>query len=703
MKNKTVESKSGTSTITAIVSVLFVLVICGEFVRIELVVRQQTTRIKILEYKMTLVNNGKIVAKDEGNGDRIFLAKMEEKRRTKRGLIRSVGRKEANETAFKNLDTKLTKMIDKISKLDRAITAKNFIAIQGRRGKRGPRGPPGPMGRPGRRGKQGIPGLKGDPGENGAPGPQGMPGPKGDPGPSLEPPSVVISPSILIVNESNTAIFQCSASGYPKPEIVWTKVDGSLATRSAVDSTGRLQIANVTANDTGTYQCQATSILGKARETAKLLVNFSPRIILAKGPIRSKLGNNVTFPTCHVTGYPKPKVTWSKSVGSLPESRTFVDDGTLVLLDSRIDDSGAYWCTAENPLGFVTGESILIVIPLPVFTLKPALEYYNLGAAQMTLKCTATGNPAPVISWRKENGVLPSGRHEIKQDGSLVIKNLVKLDSGVYVCTATSAGVADVSTKTLLKDPYLDCSGVLRSGQRNSSGVYDVKLDSQRVFQAYCDLNTDGGGWTLIARFSNSDTKNWMRNDGLWWYDLQTAKGNTTGTSDNNDMISPAFWSIRGREIKITRSDDPSHSALLRTTSNCLGAKTFRAKIASYGTFKNRAQWSDDKCLGSCDVAYGGVYHTTSGFGQAKCSSNLQASNKIGFWCDWKSGDASVMMIGGGGDSCARSDHGIGITENDHGSFEDWSDTGEHDFGNEATDASTSSRTAKYSLNLWIR
>ena len=58
-----------------------------------------------------------------------------------------------------------------------------------------------------------------------------------------------------------------------------------------------------------------------------------------------------------------------------------------------------------------------------------------------------------------------------------------------------------------------------------------------------------------------------------------------------------------------------------------------------------------------------------------------------------------MMMFGGGGSGCRRADHGIGITENDYGGFEVWSDSGEQDFGDDAG----SSPTTSYSLNLWIR
>ena len=205
----------------------------------------------------------------------------------------------------------------------------------------------------------------------------------------------------------------------------------------------------------------------------------------------------------------------------------------------------------------------------------------------------------------------------------------------------------------------------------------------------------------LVARFSNYDGKNWMADSGDWWYDRRFASGATTDPSVDADMISPAFWLLKGREFKITRSDDFSHTPLLQTTGNCLGEKTFRSKITSYGDFRNGKVWSSDRCLGSCTVQYGGQYKTTDGFQQAECSSNIQSSNKIGFWCDWSSGDGSVMMICGGGSSCSRADHGIGITEQDAASFvEKSSSETEYDFGNNAGPTQPS---RSYSLNLWIR
>ena len=206
-------------------------------------------------------------------------------------------------------------------------------------------------------------------------------------------------------------------------------------------------------------------------------------------------------------------------------------------------------------------------------------------------------------------------------------------------------------------------------------------------------------GWTLIARFSNNDSKHWMEDTGYWWYDKNEAFGETSDPSSNTDMISPAFWLVSGSEFKITRSDDPQHIPLLQTTDNCLGGQTFRSKVTSYGDFRNGRVWaSKQQCLGNCSVQYGGKYRATEGFEEANCNGEIQSANKIGFWCkvQW---DGSLMMIGGGGSNCSRADHGIGITAAKDLSFSD-TGRGEVDFGNSAFNISP---IKAYSLNLWIR
>ena len=220
------------------------------------------------------------------------------------------------------------------------------------------------------------------------------------------------------------------------------------------------------------------------------------------------------------------------------------------------------------------------------------------------------------------------------------------------------------------------------------------------VIKVYYDkASDDSAGWILIARFSNNDDKNWMNYDGSWWYDASVGIGNIIDPTINADMISPSFWLISGRGFKITRSDDPLHTPLLQTTGDCLDELPFRYKLTSFGDFRNGVVWGYNKCLGSCSVEYGGQYLTTDGFQQAECNGHLQSAKKVGFWCDWSDGDGSVMMIGGGGESCSRADHGIGITEENDASF---GGSDKFDFGFDAQNT-TYGMSTSYSLNLWIR
>lgn len=67
------------------------------------------------------------------------------------------------------------------------------------------------------------------------------------------------------------------------------------------------------------------------------------------------------------------------------------------------------------------------------------------------LPCVAKGNPAPKITWLKQNGSLPAGRHEVHVSG-LSIKDVTSDDEGIYSCLATSAlGVVQANVTLIVQ------------------------------------------------------------------------------------------------------------------------------------------------------------------------------------------------------------------------------------------------------------
>ena len=170
------------------------------------------------------------------------------------------------------------------------------------------------------------------------------------------------------------------------------------------------------------------------------LVAVYPQVSLKPGPKFVTVGSDVTLPTCHVTGHPAPVVTWRKSIGQLPQGRTHYNNSALQISDVRKTDSDWYFCSAVNLLGNVEKKTQLVVVSLPVFTVTPPGKISVFTGDTLTLNCSATGDPRPVISWKRQGAALPVGRSHWTNK-MLTIRDLREEDSGNYMCSAISQGV----------------------------------------------------------------------------------------------------------------------------------------------------------------------------------------------------------------------------------------------------------------------
>ena len=80
--------------------------------------------------------------------------------------------------------------------------------------------------------------------------------------------------------------------------------------------------------------------------------------------------------------------------------------------------------------------------------LQPPVETTVNETQTAILKCTADGNPTPMISWFKQNSLLPVGRHAVEPSGALIVKDVKPGDDGVYSCKAENLlGSVNVSAK----------------------------------------------------------------------------------------------------------------------------------------------------------------------------------------------------------------------------------------------------------------
>uniref|UniRef100_A0A4W6DVG5 Roundabout, axon guidance receptor, homolog 2 (Drosophila) n=1 Tax=Lates calcarifer TaxID=8187 RepID=A0A4W6DVG5_LATCA len=275
----------------------------------------------------------------------------------------------------------------------------------------------------------------------------------------FERPTFLRRPINQVVLEEETVEFRCQVQGDPQPNVRWRKDDidvprGRYEIKYDKDDYV-LRVKKASVTDEGTFTCVAENRVGKLEASATLTVRAAPQFVIRPRDQIVAQGRTATFP-CETKGNPQPAVFWQKE-GSQnllfpnqpqqPNSRFSVSpSGDLTISSVQRADAGYYICQALTVAGSILAKAQLEVTdvltdrPPPIIRQGPSNQTLGVDSLAL-LKCQASGDPIPSISWLKD-GVSLLGkdpRMSLQELGSLQIKNIKLSDSGIYTCVATSS------------------------------------------------------------------------------------------------------------------------------------------------------------------------------------------------------------------------------------------------------------------------
>nr|XP_033326668.1 Down syndrome cell adhesion molecule-like protein Dscam2 isoform X36 [Megalopta genalis] len=253
---------------------------------------------------------------------------------------------------------------------------------------------------------------------------------------------------------------QCQAQGHPVPAFRWYKFIEGSTRRQPVQLnervrqvSGTLIIREARVEDSGKYLCIVNNSVGGESVETVLTVTAPLAAEIEPSTQTIDFGRPATF-TCNVRGNPIKTISWLKDGKPLG-----LEDHVLRIESVKKEDKGMYQCFVRNDQesAQATAELKLGGRFEPPQIRHAFVEETLQPGPSMFLKCVASGNPTPEITWELDGKRLSNTeRLQVGQyvtvNGDVVshlnISSIHTNDGGLYKCIAASkVGSAEHSAR----------------------------------------------------------------------------------------------------------------------------------------------------------------------------------------------------------------------------------------------------------------
>uniref|UniRef100_A0AAY4D3L5 Contactin 4 n=1 Tax=Denticeps clupeoides TaxID=299321 RepID=A0AAY4D3L5_9TELE len=369
------------------------------------------------------------------------------------------------------------------------------------------------------------------------------------------PPQLIENPQDVQKAIDESLVWECKATGKPKPMYRWMKNGQSLEPEERIQVVnGALSITQLTMADVGMYQCVAGNKHGQVYSNAELRVvavapDFSQNLLKTHTMVRE--GGDVLI-ECRPKMSPRGKISWRKGNEALRETHriSILDNGSLRLTNATKSDAGIYTCIAGNQFGTASSAGSLLVKEPTIITTPPATLDITVGES-IVLPCQVTHDPSlePKFTWFFNEQLIHFGNHGGYFEkvgghsaGDIMIRNIQLRHAGKYTCAVqTKVDSSSIATDLIVRGPpgpptsvhveeISDTTASLswRPGPDNHSPITAYTIQARTPFslgwQAVSTVPEVVGGRRLTATVT--DLSPWVE------YEFRVLASNTIGTGE---------------------------------------------------------------------------------------------------------------------------------------------------------------------------